>query len=121
MPRCSIIPERAGCACRSQCASLVACQIPLKSGLPSVVRPVGAGACAGLDARLRAGEGEAIETAANEMAPRRKGKSSKVCRSSARVSKGAKAYQTLGLRSMSKVERRERGDKSLLPRLVIQR
>ncbi len=37
-PGCVTLPERASCACRSQWASLFACQMPLKLGLPSAVR-----------------------------------------------------------------------------------
>src|SRR5439155_3901267 len=40
-PCCMTAPGRASCACRSQCASLLACQIPLKLGLPSAVRAAG--------------------------------------------------------------------------------
>src|SRR5258708_7707052 len=34
MPGCVTAPGSAGCACRSQLASLLACQMPLKLGLP---------------------------------------------------------------------------------------
>src|SRR5262245_40887842 len=42
-----IMPGRAACASRSQCASFSACQMPLKSGLPSAVRGTAAACGAG--------------------------------------------------------------------------
>src|ERR1700751_4243919 len=36
MPGCVTAPERAACACKSQLASLLACQMPLRLGLPSM-------------------------------------------------------------------------------------
>src|SRR5215831_5193609 len=44
MPSCVTAAGRAACACRSQLASLLACQMPLKFGLPATVagRVIGA-------------------------------------------------------------------------------
>src|SRR5262245_9293355 len=45
MPSCVTAAGRAACACRSQLASLLACQMPLKFGLPPTVAGRVSGAC----------------------------------------------------------------------------
>src|SRR6266853_6521842 len=60
MPGCVTAPGSAGCACRSQLASLLACQMPLKLGLP----PTRAARTAWPDVRVTDTEMTALTAAA---------------------------------------------------------